>query len=214
MNTNLNLKQTERESFKLATYTDGLSDIGLGLVMILMGIYPLTRQLLGVNGNMVFSLATLGLIFAGQVWAKKRLGPSRIGVVTFGERVQKRLKISLLIGIVLFFLVALTWHLSAQGYYLPKPSWLGSYGVDILIGLIVLAIFSGIAYTLEMTRFYLYGLLLGACFPFPEFFSIYRGTPYFFAGAVMIGIGAALLARFLKTYPVADAEAQAKAEEG
>ena len=206
MKPNINLKQTERESFKFATYADGLSDISLGLVMILMGIYPLTRAWLGVSGNALFSLAILGLIFTGQVWAKKRLGPSRIGVVKFGERIQKRLRTSLLIGLVLFFLVAGTWYLSAQGYYLPKPSWLGSYGIDILIGLIVLVIFSGIAYTLEMSRFYLYGLLLGACFPFPEFFSIYRGIPYFIAAAVMIGIGIYLLSQFLKKYPTAYAE--------
>ena len=206
MNTNLNLKQTERDSFKLATYADGLSDIGLGLVMMLMWIYPLTRAWLGVSGSALFSLAALGLIFTAQVWAKKRLAPSRIGVVKFGERIQKRLRTSLLIGIVLFFLVAGTWYLSAQGYYLPKPSWLGSYGADILIGLIVLGVFSGIAYTLEMTRFYLYGLLLGACFPLQTILPIYQGTPYFFGGAVMIGIGASLLARFLKQYPAADAE--------
>jgi hypothetical protein len=206
MNTNINLKQTERESFKLATYADGLTDISLGLVMFLMGLYPFTRELLGVSGNALFSLAVLGLIFSAQVWAKKRLTPERIGVVKFGERIQKRLKISVLIGIILFFLVAATWYLSAQGYYLPQPSWLGSYGADILIGVIVLAIFSGIAYTLEMTRYFLYGLLLGACFPLQTLLPVYQGIPYFFSGAVMIGIGTTLLTRFLKRYPVTDAE--------
>ena len=212
MNANINLKQTERESFNLATYADGTADISLGLLLFLMGIYPLTRELLGVNGNILFSLAVLGLIFTAQVWAKKRLAPSRVGVVKFGERIQKRLKVALLVGILLFFLTAGTWYLSAQGYYLPKPSWLGSYGFDILIGLIVLIIFSVMAYSLELTRFYLYGLMLGACFPFPEFFSIYRGTPYFIAGAVMLGIGAVLLARFLKQYPTAVADANPEGE--
>jgi hypothetical protein len=208
MNDTLNLKQTEKASFKLAAYADGLNDISLGLVMILMGFYPLTRELLGVSVNALFSLAILGLIFGAQVWAKKRLGPSRIGVVKFGERIQKRLRTSLLVGIILFLLTAGTWYLSAQGYSLPKPAfpgsaWFGGYGDDILVGLIVLAIFSGIAYTLEMTRFYLYGLLLGACFPLQSMLPVYQGTPYFFSAAVMIGIGIYLLTQFLQKYPVA-----------
>jgi hypothetical protein len=160
-----------------------------------------------VSGNALFSLAALGLIFTAQVWAKKRLTPERIGVVKFGERVQKRLKAAVLVGILLFALTAGTWYLSAQGYYLPKPSWLGSYGIDILIGILVLVIFSGIAYTLEMTRYFLYGLLLGACFPLQSLLPVYQGVPYFIVGAVMLGIGASLLARFMKTYPAVDADA-------
>jgi hypothetical protein len=121
--------------------------------------------------------------------------------------------IAVLVGIVLFFLTAATWYLSAQGYYLPTPTspgsaWLGSYGMDIMVGFIVLLIFSGIAYTLGLTRFFLYGLLLGACFPLQTLLPVYQGVPYFFGGAVMIGIGAVLLARFLKKYPVISAEEQ------
>ena len=206
---NLDLKQTERDSFKLATYADGLNDISLGLVMILMGIYPLTRDLLGVTGNVIFSLAALAVIFVGQVWAKKRLAPSRIGLVTLGERTQKRLKTSLLIGLILFFLTVGTWYLSAQGYFLSNSqglAWLGSYGLDILVAGIVLLIFSGIAYTMEMTRYYLYGLLLGATFPLQNLPLIYQGVPYFISGAVVIGIGIYLLSRILHKYPVIPAE--------
>ena len=208
MNTNLDLKQTERNSFKLATYSDGLPDISLGLVMILMGIYPLTRQLLGVNGNIIFSLAVLVVIFVGQFSLRARLAPSRIGLVKFGERVQKRLKTALLVGIMLFFLTVGTWYLSTQGYYLPSPSWLGSYGFDILIALVVLLIFSAMAYTLEMTRYYLYGLLLGATFPLQSLLPLYQGIPYFVSGAIIIGIGAVLLTQFLREYPAVAADAE------
>ena len=214
MNAKIDLKQTERNSFKLATYADGLNDISLGLVMILMGIYPLTRELLGVNGNIIFSLGVLVVIFIGQFSLRARLAPSRIGLVKFGERVQKRIKTALLVGIILFFLTVGTWYLSSQGYFLPTPTWLGSYGFDILIALVVLGIFSAMAYTLELTRFYLYGLLLGATFPLQTLLPVYQGIPYFVSGAIMIGIGAVLLARFLREYPAVAADLEEGLENG
>jgi len=214
MNAKIDLKQTERNSFKLATYADGLNDISLGLVMILMGIYPLTRELLGVNGNIIFSLGVLVVIFIGQFSLRARLAPSRIGLVKFGERVQKRIKTALLVGIILFFLTVGTWYLSSQGYFLPTPMWLGSYGFDILIALVVLGIFSAMAYTLELTRFYLYGLLLGATFPLQTLLPVYQGIPYFVSGAIMIGIGAVLLARFLREYTAVAADLEEGLENG
>ena len=214
MNAQIDLKQTERNSFKLATYADGLNDISLGLVMILMGIYPLTRELLGVNGNIIFSLGVLVVIFIGQFSLRARLAPSRIGLVMFGERIQKRIKTALLVGIILFFLTVGTWYLSSQGYFLPTPTWLGSYGFDILIALVVLGIFSVMAYTLELTRFYLYGLLLGATFPLQTLLPVYQGIPYFVSGAIMIGIGAVLLARFLREYTAVAADLEEGLENG
>lgn len=204
MNAKINLKQTERNTFKLATYSDGITDISLGLVMILMGVYPFTRELLGLTGNMIFSLVVLGLIFSGQVWAKKHLAPSRIGLVKLGPQTQKRLKTVLLIGILLLLLTTGSWVLSSRGYGLPDPPWLGSYGLDILVAVVVLLIFSGVAYTLEMARYYLYGILLGVTFPLQNLLPGYRGTPYFISGAVIIGIGALLLVRFLNHYPAVD----------
>ena len=40
----------------------------------------------------------------------------------------------------------------------------------------------------------------------------HQGIPYFISGAVIIAIGATLLARFIKHYPVVDADANAGGE--
>ncbi|MGB2954519.1 MAG: hypothetical protein WBB64_00985, partial [Anaerolineales bacterium] len=135
-----------------------------------------------------------------------RLTPSRIGLVNFGEKTQKRLKVAVLITFVLVLSTAVTWYLSAQGYMLPKGSVMGAYGFDILIGVIVLAIFSAMAYTLELTRYYLYGLLLGASFPLPTIFPISDGLPTLLSGVVIVSIGAVLLVRFLDKYPAVGEE--------
>ena len=205
MNNQIDLKGTERNSFKLSAYADGTADISLGLVMILLGTYPLTRELFGVAFNMLFFFVVLGIIIFAQIRVKARLTPSRIGLVNFGEKTQKRMKVAVLITSLLVFLTAGTWYLSSQGYMLPKGSIMGAYGFDILIGVIVLAIFSAMAYTLELTRYYFYGLLLGTSFPLPTIFPIYNGLPTLLSGVVIVGIGAFLLVRFLDKYPAADA---------
>jgi hypothetical protein len=204
MNANLDLKSTEKASFKLAAHADGTADISLGLVFMLLGIFPLTRAALGPSWNMVFYLAMLGIIVFTQTRVRARLLPDRIGVVKFGEKVKKRKMVALLITIVLAALMIATWVLSARGYFIPS-SWLGQYGFDILVALVILGIFWGIAYTLELRRYYLYGLMLAVGFPIQALLTgIYEGTPFLAAGLIITIIGAVLLNRFLKAYPVAD----------
>jgi hypothetical protein len=208
MNKQLDLKNTEKASFKLATYTDGTADISLGLVFTLLGIYPFTRELLGPAWNFPLFLAALGLIVVFQMLVKRRLGPSRIGIVKLGGRIQKRLKASLLVMIALLALTVLTWVGAAGGFFATLPPLLGSYGMEIIVALIVLAIFWAIAYTLEMRRYYLYGVLLAVCFPLQQILSIYDGTPYLIAGGIITGIGVYLMSRFLQEYPDAYANAE------
>jgi hypothetical protein len=209
MNTNLDLKQTERNSFKLATYSDGLADISLGLVMILLSLYPYTREVFGVAVNILFFFAVLGTIIWLQVKFKGQLGPDRIGLVNFGEKAQKRMKIAVLITSLLVFLTAVTWYLSSQGYMLPKGSIMGTFGFDILLAVIILAIFSAMAYALELTRYYFYGFLLAFAFMDIVPASLKDVTiqlPLGIAGLIIVAIGVALLVRFLDKYPTANAE--------
>jgi len=116
MNAQIDLKQTERNSFKLSAYADGTADISLGLMMILLGTYPITRELFGVAYNILFFFVVLGLIIFAQIRIKARLTPSRIGLVNFGEKTQKRMKVAVLITGLLVLSTAATWYLSSQGY--------------------------------------------------------------------------------------------------
>ena len=212
MNAQLDLKGTEKASFKLAAYSDGIADIGLGLVVITLGIYPFTRELLGQGWNALLYLASVGLILFLQISVKNRLAPSRIGIVDFGKRANKRLRAFGLITAVLVALTALTWYLSAQGYFLPtafpvSASWLGTYGFDILLAVVVLLIFSAMAYTLDLSRFYFYGLILGLSFPLQNLLPAYPRFPVLTAGIVIAAVGVVLLSRFLKDFPAVAADA-------
>ena len=209
MNNHLDLKQTELNSFKLAAYADGLNDITLGLVMILLGVYPYTRAAFGVNRNMIFFLVILGIIVFAQTRIKARLTPDRIGLVKFGDAAHKRLKVALLITSLLLALTAITWGLSGQGYFFPTPSWLGAYGFDIFFALAILGVFCAVAYTLELTRYYLYGLLFGTSMLLQAIITDrwYEGLPLLLSGVIVVGIGIFLLTRFLKEFPaVAETE--------
>ena len=202
MSNDLDLKKTEQESFKLATYADGTSDISLGMIFILLGCYSFTRELLGVGWNMVFFLIALLLISLLQLRIRSRLIPDRIGVVHFGPQVRQRRMGLLLITILLAAAMIGTWVLSARGWSPAFPDWLRGYGFEILVSVIVLGIFWAIAYSLSMRRYYLYGILLGACFPIQaSLTNLYEGTPFIIVGSVITLIGAVLLNRFLKVYP-------------
>jgi hypothetical protein len=207
VNRNIDLKSTEQASYKLAAHADGLADITLGLVFILLGFYPLTRGAFGPTGNMFFVLAVLGLITFAQARIKKRVSAERIGLVSFGPQVQKRKKVALLITVLLAAGMIATWVLSARGWFPGTPRWLGSYGFEIIVALIVLGIFWAVAYSLDLRRYYFYGVLLGAGFPLQSLLDgKFEGAPFLAAGLIITGIGVFLLNRFLKAFPEAPRE--------
>ena len=80
---------------------------------------------------------------------------------------------------------------------------MSSYGFDIFFALVILGIFCTMAYSLGVTRYYLYGLLFGASMLLQGIAleGLYEGVPMLAAGAIVTIIGAVLLARFLKQYP-------------
>jgi len=202
MNDQFDLKSTEKASYKLAAYGDGTADLSMGLVFLLLGLFPLTREILGPSWNVVFFLVVLGLVVAAQGMVRARLGPSRIGIVKFGPRVKNRVRIALLINVALALAMIAIWVLAARGWFPGTPYWLGQYGFEILVSLIVLLIIWGIAYTLELRRYYFYGVLLAAGFPIQASLTgIYEGAPWLVAGGIIFLIGVFLLARFLKEYP-------------
>lgn len=211
MNPNMDLNQTQKNSFKLAAYADGINDILLGLILALLGLFPLTRAAFGPSLNALFFLAALLGISALMMLIRKRLTPSRIGLVKFGPASHKRLKTALLVTTLLLALTAILWGLAGQGWFLPSPSWLSSYGFDIFFALVILGIFFTMAYSLGVTRYYLYGLLFGTSMLLQGIAleGTYEGVPMLVSGAIVTTIGAVLLARFLKKYPVLD-EGQVK----
>ena len=203
MNTNLDLNKTQKASYKLAAFGDGLTDLTLGLILIALGLFPITRAAFGPTINLVFFLVLLLAISGITMGVRLRLTPSRLGLVTFGPSSRTRLKTGLLVTTLLLAASAVLWGLAGQGWFLPSPSWLSSYGFDIFFALVILGIFFTMAYSLGVTRYYLYGLLFGGSMLLQGIVleGLYEGVPMLAAGGIVTVIGVVLLARFLKHYP-------------
>jgi hypothetical protein len=71
---------------------------------------------------------------------------------------------------------------------------------------VILGIFCTMAYSLGVTRYYLYGTLFGASLLLQGIAleGLYEGVPMLVAGAIISAIGAVLLIQFLKKYPPQD----------
>ena len=210
------LSEVQRRTVRLLSYEDGLWDLLLGTIFMLLAVYPITRARLGPAWNMVLFVGLLLLATGVFSVLRRKISAPRLGYVK--ARHTPALKGMLAVAIAL---VALTVGLVILT--LVKPGWLGgpapevtlvnvkSYLVEILVLLALVGLFSAMGYLFGVPRLFLYGWLLGCA----NLISVilYRGAPAGFnlplavAAGVILLIGAYLLVRMLRKYPVQGAEA-------
>ncbi|MCX6069500.1 MAG: hypothetical protein NTU91_01380 [Chloroflexi bacterium] len=210
------LSEVQRRTVRLLSYEDGLWDLLLGTIFMLLAVYPITRARLGPAWNMVLFVGLLLLATGVFSVLRRKISAPRLGYVK--ARYTPALKGMLAVAIAL---VALTVGLVILT--LVKPGWLGgpapevtlvnvkSYLVEILVLLALVGLFSAMGYLFGVPRLFLYGWLLGCA----NLISVilYRGAPAGFnlplavAAGVILLIGAYLLVRMLRKYPVQGAEA-------
>lgn len=209
------LSDVQKRTARLLSYEDGLWDLLLGMTFMLLAIYPITREWLGPEWNLALFvgllLLAIGIFFLlrGRVSAprlgfvKARWTPARKGIVAVTLAL-----VALTVGLVIVTLVS---PASSAG---PVPAVslenVRSYMVEILALLAQVGLFSAIGYLFGVPRLFLYGWLLGGA----NLISVilYRGGPATFnlplgvAAGVILLIGAYLLIRMLRKYPVQGAE--------
>jgi hypothetical protein len=211
MTTDIDLKELERKAFR-ATFQDGLWDVFLGLLLLNMG----GGTLLGGSQmsplwSMVILTVIVGIVLL-VFWAgKKYVTTPRIGLVKFGpqrksklRRVRVALFLSVLLGVLMFLWGLGAWsgrlpYLLAE---LPIPAYV--WAVQCLV------VFSVAAYFMDVTRFYLYGVLYAL--PFPLGILLAHNTDltgalsmvitFGTAGGILVLIGVVLFVRFLRRYPL------------
>ena len=215
MNETPSLSEVHKRTVRLLSYEDGLWDLLLGVVFLLLAIYPLTRACLGPAWNLALFVGLLLLATAIFTALRRRITTPRLGYVRARVTPEKKLILAATVA-----LLALTVGLVILT--LVKPAWLGgpapavalsnvwSYQVEILVLLALIVLFSAMGYRFGIPRLYLYGWLLGGA----NLASVilYRGAPEGFnwplatAAGIILLIGAALLVRMLRKYPVREAE--------
>lgn len=216
MSAQTTLRDVKRRTMQLMNYEDGLWDLLLGIIFVLLAVYPITRALLGPAWNLTLFLALLALLVGGQSLARRLFSAPRLGYAR--SRRSPALKLLLIVTIILVLvtvgLVVLT--LTHAGWLpnlsLPSgPAWLREYSVDIVVMLLLIGLFSVMGYLFGVARLYLYGWLLGtgnlASTMLSREGQNTLNAPLAVAAGIIIVIGLALLVRFVRRYPIRVEEA-------
>jgi hypothetical protein len=188
----INLKELERKAWR-SYHQDGLWDVFLGFMLLALGVYALTDS---STVHLLLTLSALGVFFVG----KRFITVPRMGLVEFGaERKVKKMKIAavltmtFLLGLALYVVVTLS-----SG----ALEWLGEQPVlfPVGVGVMIVSVFSLMAYWLDFERLYLMGLVFAVAFT--TMMLLHNPIVFFLAGAVVLVPGLFIFVRFLRRYPL------------
>lgn len=212
MSQNLDLKQIERNVYT-SFHQDGLIDLFLGFIM-LVSILSSTLDASGVSDSVRIVIYLPLMVILGPVLymlGKRYITFPRMGYVKLGskQKRKRRIVIFAIMNAVLLTLVILTIILG------NKAGKVGSvFGIkaefwsSAVVTLIIIGIFSIIAFVLMTPRFYLLGLIVGMSEPLYMLLKHFTYIKYIgviaygIPGVLLIILGTVLLKRFVKKYPL------------
>ena len=196
----IDLKKVEKQTYRF-TFTDGLTDMTYGSLLIIIAIAPILREILYPSYIIFLILPPSLIIILGKIF----ITVPRIGIVKFNQnRTKSRNKIGLLIAILLPITVIMV-VLTFLGIYNIK---VGGYIVPVGAGLFVLILFSIIAYIMDYPHFYLYAVSIGLGIPLAALIKPIFGEPLHYilsfgiSGTLILIYGIITLIKFLKNYPI------------
>jgi hypothetical protein len=214
MSQKMNLKEAERNVFKLAAFQDGWWDILFGGELIILSVYPISRQAFGPAWNLVLFFVALALLLTAVYTAKRVFVAPRIGSVKLGPnrtvRLGRVVGVTIFIATFIFFILTLN-QIITEPTWPGAPAWLQNYDVDILFTLIIIGFFHFLGAIYGTGRLHLYGWLMGLGNLFSTILDHELGYtfhwPMLIAGIVIVLIGVIWFARFLRDYPAPVMEA-------
>lgn len=215
MSESIDLNKADRRVFS-ASIDDGLLDIFISSVTLMFVLGPITTTYLNAFlgdtwGDFIGTVMFIPLwvmVFLVLRWIRKNLVVPRMGLVKYGPTRKKKLsKFSwVMMTLNVIFLIA--------GFVMSVVPR-GSGWLSVLpFSAIVLISFTIAAYFLDITRFYVYGLLLGLApilgeWLYREFGVAHHGFPVTFGIATLIIflVGLIKLLSILREEPFIDEEA-------
>ena len=204
-------RQIQRRIAQLTSFEDGFWDLLLGIIILLLSIYPVTRELLGPEWNLAVFLILLAMLVMGQLVLRYFVSGSRIGHVVPRRSGKRLLVLILTIGAVLitFGLLMLTFlgPGAESTSSLPVETSAGrGYMVELITLFILGGLFSVMGYLFRVTRLYFYGWMLGLAYLASVYMVHNAGwtflIPLAIGAGIILLIGFVLLIRFLRKYPV------------
>lgn len=184
----INLKEMENKAYRIYCVEDGLFDIFLGLIFVTGAIRSLTD-------NVLFTLGVaVAVIF--YMLAKKYITNPRIGRVKFGRFGGSRQ-----FNIMLVLLVSITATVALLSLSLSGLGPAGTFAFPFVAVLLVV-VFSALAYFLCFKRLYAYGLMFGVSEVIWNTYGVPLGPmANLVTGSIIMTIGLVYLHRFLRKYP-------------
>jgi len=196
----IDLKKVEKQTYRF-TFTDGLTDMTYGSLLIIIAIAPILREILYPSYIIFLILPPSLIIILGKIF----ITVPRIGIVKFNQnRTKSRNKIGLLIAILLPITVIMV-VLTFLGIYNIK---VGGYIVPVGAGLFALILLSLIAYIMDYPHFYLYAVSIGLGIPLAALIKPIFGEPLHYilsfgiSGSLILIYGIITLIKFIKKYPI------------
>jgi len=207
MSQKISLKEAERRAFT-ATFQDGLWDIFIGCMVMMLAVAPLLSRSLGDFWASAVFLPFYGLVYLAIRWARKHVVTPRIGTVEFGAWRKARLMKFNLLMLVLLVVALILGALSTVDFGLVS-GWV----VAARFSLSVLVIFGIPAYFLNFYRLYAYALLVAVAPLVGEWLYVnlkfsHHGYPVTFGmtAGIMILTGAALFVRLVREHPIPESD--------
>ena len=210
------LSDIQKRTAKLLSFEDGLVDLLFGTTFMLLAIYPISREWLGPEWNLASFLGLLLLAIGIFFLLRLKVSAPRLGLVKArwtparkGILAVTLALVALTVGLVIVTLVSPV--SSAGPAAAVSLAKVRSYTVEIVALLVLVGLFSAPGYLFGVPRLFLYGWLVGGAYLISVI--LYRGGPTVFnlplaiAAGVILLIGASLLVRMLRKYPVREAEA-------
>jgi len=209
----LTAHEAQRRTLRLVNYEDGLWGILLGLTFLALSLYPVTRRILGPEVNLGLFLVVLASLVLGLTFVRRSVSVPRIGIVKMRRTPQKTaITVALMVmvlatlGLVLVTLLFPGWIPRMASF--GPPAWLDDLKFDIVVTVVIVAVFSAMAYLFGVVRIYIYGWLIGPGNLSSTALMLYAGYSFNFplavASGIIILIGVILLVRFVRRYPVAE----------
>lgn len=203
MSQKISLKDAERKAFKSA-FQHGLWDIFIGCFLLMFVIAPSLSRSLGDFWSSVVFLPFFVVVFVVLWLVRKHVIVPRVGIVEFGAWRKKRV---IRFNIVMFLALTVAFVLSFLSLvqFDLIPGWIHI----ARFSLVFLIVFFVVAYFLDFTRLYIYGVLIALSPLIGEVFYVYlkvphHGIPISFgiSASLIILTGLVLFVRFLQDHPM------------
>jgi len=202
-----NLTDIEKKAYR-STFQDGIWDIFLGSILLSFAVCAfLSNRGIPESRQMTVFIALQAAAVVLFIAGKKCITVPRMGFVKFGRQRKGRIRKSHLVLLGSAVVGAAAFVVTSLAMRGPEADRLKLINFMPLVWAAnAIVVFSLLAHYLDCTRLYGYGVLFALTVPIDGAIKTFAGvnlSPVAFAvpAIVVLAIGAALLASFLRKYP-------------